>query len=349
MNERRTTLDSEGVTSLGHVVKRTLAIKLGALGDVALALPFLRRLAQPSPDQLAVVTTAPFVSLIEAMEIKEVVVLPARTWTSILRLGFQLRRMRFERVVDLQGNRASRWLTWLAGRQVDRVGLWPGWPYTVAPDIQRHPVIHIEPRFDATAKLLRLSEAVPIKSALPSHLSDKVRRWLEGQNLAGRKLVLMHAGCSPAWETKRWPAAHFERVARHLEAAGYAVIWLGAADERALNATLAVASGTDATGAFSLVELLALAGQACFALTNDSGPMHLLAAGGLPVYAFFGPVDASRSHASGQRDRVLERPLPCRPCYAKTCQLPGQTHDCLAELQPETVLARLQADGWLAQ
>lgn len=330
-------------------MKRTLAIKLGALGDVALALPFLRRLATPSAERLAVVTTMPFVSLIQAIGVPEVVILPERTSLATLRLGLRLRQSRFEQVVDLQGNRTSRWLTWLAGRRAERVGLWPGWPYTTSPDIPRHPVIHIEPRFAATARLLQLPEAGPVQAALPTQLAERIHHWLTSRHLADRKLVLMHAGCSRAWVTKRWPAQHFATVARRLEAAGYAVVWLGTEDERSVNATLAAAAGTDATGEFSLVDLLAVAGRACFAVTNDSGPMHVLAAGGLPVYGLFGPVDANRSHACGQREHVLERHLPCRPCYAKVCQLPGQTHDCLAGLPPETVLTRLQADGWLTQ
>jgi len=300
-----------------------------------------------SATECSVVTTPPFVSLMQAAGDVQVIVLPERSWLATVRLGMQLRGLTFDRVVDLQGNRASRLLTWVAGAKAERAGTWPGWPYTIAPAIPRYPQVHVENRLNQMAEILHLPGDAKTTITPAGAAPDRVRLWLDRHQLAGKKLVLMHAGCSQAWATKRWPASHFEAVAMHLRAAGYEMIWLGTKEEQSLNATLAASVGTDATNAFNLVELLALAAESCFALTNDSGPMHVLAAGGLPVYAFFGPVDSNRSHATGQCDRVFERELPCRPCYSKVCQLPGRTHECLAELLPDTVLVRLRLDGWL--
>ena len=326
---------------------QTLVIKLGALGDVATCLPFLQRLALRKDCRLSVLTMAPFSSLFEAIDVGRVVAMPDRGWMSACRFGMRMRRERFGRVIDLQGSHASRWMTWLAGTRAERIGIWRGWPYRTAISIPRRPRIHPELRLKELAKLLSLPDTASAKVTVANEISERVRDWLARRNLTGRKLVLMHAGCSPAWTSKRWPVQYYEALAVRLQAAGYQVLWLGTSEERSLNSSLAAVAGIDSTGAFSLPELLALASHGSFAVTNDSGPMHLLAAGGIPVYAFFGPIDSSRSHAVGQRDRVFEISLPCRPCYAKQCQLPGATHDCLIGLKPERVIERLQADGWL--
>ena len=64
-------------------------------------------------------------------------------------------------------------------------------------------------------------------------------------------------------------------------------------------------TGVDATAEFSLLQLAALASHAEFAVTNDSGPMHLLACGSIPVYGLFGPSDWRRNHAVDQVDHVI--------------------------------------------
>jgi len=103
-------------------------------------------------------------------------------------------------------------------------------------------------------------------------------------------------------------------------------------------------SGIDATGRFDYRELAILAGHAAFAVTNDSGPMHVMSIAGLPVYAFFGPTDWRRSHALGQQQRVLTNPVFCSPCYLKSCP-PERQHACMQGIRAAKVIARLEADG----
>ena len=68
--------------------------------------------------------------------------------------------------------------------------------------------------------------------------------------------------------------------------------------------------------------------RARFAVTNDSGPMHVLSCAGIPLYAFFGPTSAARSHALGQRQRVLVHPVPCSPCWLPVCPRAAPTPAC---------------------
>lgn len=324
---------------------KTLVIKLGALGDVALCLPLLRHLAANDSSNRMIVTTPPFAELMESVCVGRVVVLSNRSTFAVLRLGLKLRREKFSRVLDLQGKRHARLLTWLAGPRAQRVGTWPRWPYHIAPDFPE--LHHPEQRWPELAKVMGLPGKIEPRVEVAVKFKAQIAKWLADHQLTGRRLVLIHAGCSRVWQTKRWPAAHFEQVALRLRDAAYRVLWLGTNEERDLNVGLARTVGLDATGAFRLPELLALAQVSSFAITNDSGPMHLFAIGGLPVYALFGPVDPDRSHAWGQRQRVVDRPLPCRPCYKKNCPLPGATHDCLAGLPPQQLVARLALDGWL--
>ena len=157
----------------------------------------------------------------------------------------------------------------------------------------------------------------------------------------------MHAGGCPAWPSSRWQERHVLELARVLSGHGLAVVWLGSDAERDLNRRLARCVGVDATAAFSLAELAALGAYARFVLGNDSGPMHVLALAGVPVYALFGPTDWRRSHALGQQNNVLYNPVECSPCHLPVCP-PRRAHACLAGLAPEVVFSRIEADGLLA-
>ena len=59
-------------------------------------------------------------------------------------------------------------------------------------------------------------------------------------------------------------------------------------------------------------------------VTNDSGPMHLAAAVGVPCVALFGPTDRRRTAPAGESGAghtVLDRNLWCSPCFRRRCPL----------------------------
>jgi ADP-heptose:LPS heptosyltransferase len=159
-----------------------------------------------------------------------------------------------------------------------------------------------------------------------------------------RPILLIHAGSSPRWPSKRWEDQHYQELARYLIDHGCQVIWTGSDADAGLNRRLASAGGFNASGRFSILQLAALARHARFALTTDSGPMHIFSSAGVPVYALFGPTDWQRCHAAGQEGRVLFHSVPCSPCYRRICP-PGYAHRCMQELTPEQVLDRLKEDA----
>ncbi|HWR89317.1 MAG TPA: glycosyltransferase family 9 protein, partial [Dissulfurispiraceae bacterium] len=69
-----------------------------------------------------------------------------------------------------------------------------------------------------------------------------------------------------------------------------------------------------------LRELICLIRGARYAVSNDSGPMHIAAAVGKPVIAVFGPTNPVRTGPYGAGHRVVQAEMPCVPCYKKTCR-----------------------------
>jgi ADP-heptose:LPS heptosyltransferase len=325
---------------------RILVIKLGALGDVVLATPHMRAIVEAYPEAEVTLLTSPeCAGLVQGLPGLEVVAFRRRGFAEMWRVLAWLVRRRFAVVFDLQGSLRSRLMTRCSGAR-QRIGRRPGFAYTHAPT----PGGETGHAFHELNRLLAAAgiDPAPPRAWLPitAAAEAKVADWLERNGLTRRRLLL-HAGSSEHWPSKRWEESHYATLAMALAERGYAVIWIGANVDARVNRRLARRVGVDATGAFSLVELAALGRRAEFAVVNDSAPMHVLSASPLPVYALFGPTDWRRSHALGQAERVLVNPVPCSPCHRSVCP-PGFDHRCLRELTPGQVLSRLADDGWFA-
>ncbi len=82
--------------------------------------------------------------------------------------------------------------------------------------------------------------------------------------------------------------------------------------------------------------MVAAVASCALVITNDSGPMHIAAALGVPVVAMFGPTDEQRSGPWGDGHAVIVRDPGCRPCYNSECIEQG--HPCMQRIDVETVL-----------
>ena len=323
-----------------------LVIKLGALGDVMLSMPQLARILESHPaDRVTLLTAHEYSDLFTGLPRLQVVAFRRKSFIEMLRVLTWLIGHHFDVVYDLQGSLRSRVMT-LVTQAGLRAGISPGIAYTHTPAPGNTPRYAFD-RFNAVLTAAGLEAALP-EPCLPANIGAEqaVSVWQKQHRLEQKRLVLMHAGSSLRWPAKRWPEAGFMALAQALERCGLTVVWVGGEDDREVNRHLAGVVGVDATLAFSYPELAELGRRAVFAVTNDSGPMHVLAAARLPVYAFFGPTDWQRSHALGQANRVLINSVPCSPCHLSDCP-PERQHVCLQGITSGEVLARLQRDGLL--
>jgi heptosyltransferase-2 len=169
-----------------------------------------------------------------------------------------------------------------------------------------------------------------------------VTEWKLNNGIRDGGYVLMHAGSSGTWHSKRWPKDNFLELANRFHSMGIKTVWVGAADDREVNHYLSRQIGIDATQRFSIMQLYLLGKDALLAVTNDSGPMHIFAASSIPVFSFFGPTSWIRSHSAGQKSRVFSHDTVCSPCFLGSCP-PSNLHNCLILIEPETVFSTIQS------
>jgi heptosyltransferase-2 len=89
-------------------------------------------------------------------------------------------------------------------------------------------------------------------------------------------------------------------------------------------------------GRTSLGEFIELAAACRLFLTNDSGPMHIASALGVPTIAIFGATDHVATGPTGSSSRVVREPVECSPCLLRECPI---DHRCMTHVSAARVSA----------
>jgi heptosyltransferase I len=353
--------------------QRILLIKPSALGDVVHAIPVLAELRNryPSaqinwlltPENAELVREHPALSNVVLFRRKELAGF-GRNWKAtrgVLELLWQIRRKKYDLVIDLHGQFRSAVFAIVAGAPVRvgfdrprrregdgtpargwrgaREGSWMAYTHRIPiPDLN----IHAVDRYLSLGKLLGFSHAAPdFRMHLPESAHQAVETLLKP--LDQKPVALLVPGT--IWETKHWTIEGFAETARHFQMHGFAVVLAGTRHDFARCEAIASHSpgALNLAGATSVAGLAALIQRAAISVSNDSGSMHLAAALGTPVVAVFGPTDPARVGPYGQPEAVVRTGISCSPCnFRKLSQCPN-SHACMQDLRAESVIKRAAA------
>ncbi len=261
-----------------------LVIKHGALGDIVQAFPAFAAIRAKHAEATITLLTAPaFADFLRESpwfdRIETDPRLPFWNLPALLRLSRRLRG--YAMVYDLQtSSRSSRYFR-LAGRPP-----WSGIAKGCA-------FPHADPARARMHTRERLAAQLAVAGIGPLPMPDP--GWLARADVARFALPgrfgLLVPGASAHRPAKRWPPEHYRALAERL--AGPLVL-VGGPGEQAPQGM----RGADLTGKTSLAELAAVVSRAAFAVGNDTGPMHLAAALGVPSVVLF----------SGASDPALTAP-----------------------------------------
>ena len=295
------------MTRAGARSGRILVIKLGALGDFVQAMgPAAAIRAHHEAAEITLLTAPGFATLGRTAPYFDRVWIDERPGLgrprALVRLRRRLCEARFDRVYDLQTSDRSSLYFHLMGP-----GARPQWSGIARGASHRHsnPARDLMHTLERQAEQLRLAgiEAVPLPD-LSWAASD-----LAPFALPARFLLLVPGGAAhrPA---KRWPIEHYAVLAGLAAAAGIAPVVVGGAAEAALGAAIAeaVPSARDLTGRTGYGDLVGLGGRAVHAVGNDTGPMHLIVAGGAAATILYSAAsDPALTAPRGPRVTVLRR------------------------------------------
>jgi len=250
-------------------------LRFSALGDLALALPFIRAL-KIKP---VVLTMAPGQALYQD-ECESFVILKDKRLRSLAQFVRETRRQRLDLLIDLQSNDRSRLLTRLSGAR--RIA---------------------ERRFKARPRSAQESwqailEPTGLLGPLDLNFTPKPRDY-----------IVLNAGSSPHWISKRLPDAKWREISTILhERFGLPFVLTGSPEEREYVSHLAgqlAGRCENRAGQTSVQQLKHLLAGAFLTVSTDSAAMQISAAMKTPTIGLFGATNWVRSAPFGPWSRTV--------------------------------------------
>lgn len=330
---------------------KILVIKLSSLGDVILSAAALRALREKFPLAKITLLTAEECkdTVLRCPYIDELLVCDFKNRDSgvlgFLKFNRILQRNGFDMVIDLQNNRKSHLASFLSGA-LDRYGYDNG----KLSFLLNHRIKNLD-KFLAPVehqfKILKMLGIELKESRLelwPSAQDDRYidellsSHWLS----TNQKLVGINISASSRWQTKNWPVKQIAKLCEGLAHRDLRVIITGMEKDLKSTETL-VSLGKDikfinACGKTTINQLASLIKRCAVYISVDSAALHIASAMQIPFVALFGPTDYRRHLPPAQRYQVIQKALPCAPCYKGECK----DYKCMEMITAQEVLEAVE-------
>lgn len=333
-------------------------VKLSAIGDVVHTLPSLAVLHRlyPQANITWVVEEAAADLLTGHPYLHRVLISRRKKWLKELRKGRvgsvgrelsaflgALRDRTYDLVIDFHGLFKSSLIVLLSGGK-RRVGYdsWQELSFLalnerVPEDMNKHAV---DRYLDLVYHLG--AQPTPMREFLIPHEQEAERRvdaLLKARGISrGEPFVVLNP--LALWETKLWNNDGFVHICDDLFTKLRLKSVLVGIEHKSLRYIAARTKSPviDLIGQTTLKELVCLLKKAKLMVTTDSGPMHIAAAVDTPIVALFGPTDPRRTGPYGDGHLVIQKNLPCSPCFLKRCK----TRECMLDITAEEVFHSIE-------
>lgn len=285
--------------------RNILVLDLGQLGDVVLSLPALAAIrrnflqaritvAVGSAAALAVEMSgsADRTLAIDRVKLRDGPKL--RSLALLARLVGDVRRARYDLVIDLHSLSESNWLAWLSGARervfAPRGGRSLDFLATLRTPWEDRDKHQVDRYLDVLVPLgIAGAPRIPALRTRPAD-DEAVQRMFEERGVAANAMLVgLFPGASQPH--RRWPLERFADLASRLEQNDGAriVVFLGP-EEAGVAGRVRAAFSPSALifDRLTLSQLASAAANLKLLVSNDSGPMHLAAAVGTPVLLLLG-------------------------------------------------------------
>ena len=341
-------------------LRRILAVRLDAAGDVLMTTPALRALRATHPERLTLLTSTSGASIAGLLPELDDVIVYDPPWMKAAPDAVEpasdaafIERLRGERfdaaaifTVHSQSPLPAAMLAYLA-RIPHRLAHCRENPYELltdwVPDPETdQPIRHeVRRQLDLLAKVGIDAVDDHLSLHVPDTASRAIRARLGALGIGPRDpWLVVHPGATAP--SRRYPPERFGEVLRRLAVrTDWRFVLTGDRSERRLVEevrTSADRAGVALAGLLTMAEMAALVAVAPLVLTNNSLPAHLAAAVGTPVVDLYALTNVQHTPWAVP-NRVLSVDVPCKGCRRSVCPL-GHNR-CLHAVEPTDVVDAL--------
>jgi ADP-heptose:LPS heptosyltransferase len=315
-------------------LKKIIVFDFGGIGDLVLAIPFLRELKAAFPTSEVSVLCAERAGQIlkEQPYIKRLFLAPI-TLFGLLKVGLKLHKKRFDMAINLMPAtsyvsaikmyflflliNARQWV----GRDTESRGFFYHIKIPEKKMQRENEVVFYGKIFKAIADQ-------DFDEQLEFHISQRNRKragelLTKERNFHEDPFILINPGSD--WPAKRWPIARYAEVVKSLKdlfpQIEFGVIGTQGELELAQFIKQNVGDRVFILSGKTPLELLpAVLEQASLVLTNDSGPAHIARAVGTPAVILAGPSEPAYLNIQGRKKSVvIQHLVSCAPCVKYSC------------------------------
>ncbi len=332
--------------------EKFLVVQTSFLGDVVLSTPVLSAIRRRYPDAwLAVLCTPQARNLLEGNpDVDEIIADDKkgrdRGWKGLWHKAGELKNRGFTIALALHKSFRTALVLFLA-RIPYRVGFrQSAGQFFYHCRVERDSALHDVERNFSILKPLGI-ESNEFRKAIQIEVDPRARGDVDRifQSLGiGRNGLIFGLNPGSVWPTKRWSAEGYaELMVRLKQKYSCEILLFGGPEDLDIAHKVQRLSGNvgvNLVGKIALRELACALDECDVFITNDSGPMHIAVARGVPVVAVFcATTPALGFYPYTSKAVVVEKELPCRPCSShggRRCPL--GTEDCIRLIKAEDVL-----------
>jgi heptosyltransferase-2 len=311
------------------------------VGDAVMSVPAMRAIRKIYSQARIYLLIRPWVRDVYAAVdfIDEIVVYDKenlhRGWGGKLDLIMTLRRQRFDAAILLQNAFEAAFIAWSAGIPC-RIGYArDGRGILLTHSAKIDPAVHKKHQAYYYLGILSAVGLLPerpweqdiysLRADIGICEADRIsaKNLLEQQGIEpGQQIVGLNPGAAFGG-AKRWLADRYAAVGDALvRNQGVRIVIFGSSADRDIAEQVAasmISKPIVLAGKTSLGQLMALLKECRLLITNDSGPMHLAAALGVPQLAIFGSTNEQATGPLSDRAEVIKNPVHCSPCLLREC------------------------------
>jgi lipopolysaccharide heptosyltransferase II len=328
--------------------RKFLVIQTAFIGDVVLATALVENLHQAFPDSAidmmvrkgneSLLRDHPLIRKVYVWQKQQ------KKFRNLLRLVREIRRERYERVINVQRYAATGFLTSFSGAR-ETIGFDKNplsFLFTIKVKHWFSGLHEIERNHQLISHFVK---AAPLRPRLyPSETDNHfISRYLN------RPFITI----SPAsvWFTKQYPAQRWAEFLNSLPSK-YTIYVLGGPDDRSLGEAITQMTTSKAPvnlcGELSFLQSAALMRHANMNYVNDSAPLHFASAVNAPVTAIYCSTIPGFGYGPlSDKKFIVEKqePLYCRPCGIHGYSSCPQEHfKCAMDIRTSQLLASLQEE-----
>ncbi|MEW6008712.1 MAG: lipopolysaccharide heptosyltransferase II [Candidatus Omnitrophota bacterium] len=334
-------------------VKKILVIRLDRIGDVLLSTPVLSNLRREFRQAYIAVMVSPYSKdIVEGNpNINEVIIYDKKgrekSWFSTIRFALDLKKKNFDLAIILHPTNRSHLIPFLAGIKM-RVGYDRKLSFLLTKKIPHSKQLGQMHERDYCLDMLS-QLGLKTESQMPfMPIKEESEIWADrilasfNVDLKKDNIVAMHPGAS--CPSKRWPTEYFATLAKSLIKDRKVKIAVVAASDneqfaRQLVGSLDSESVIDLVEKTNISELASILKRSSLFISNDSGPVHIASAVGVPVISIFGRNQAGLSPLRwgplGKKDKIMHKDVGCDVCLAHDCK---KDFLCLRSINPQEVI-----------